>query len=111
MSRERKHGRQGIRTHAMTNTARRRIDTLLDLAREMARKNDVQYMRRYVQLAWKLSTRYNVRIPRERKRWICKTCFAYLLPGVTARVRIKGQTKVTCLLCGAVKRYSLRRTD
>ena len=103
----RRRGRQGIRTHAMTNTAKRRIDTLLALAEEMARKKEIDLMRRYVSLAWKISTRYNVRIPRERKRSICRSCFAFLLPGVTARVRIKKWKRVTCLLCGEVKRFPL----
>ena len=40
---------------------------------------------------------------------VCKGCGAYLLPGITLRVRLGRKTLVrTCLECGLVKRMPLR---
>lgn len=105
----RRRGRRGIRTRGMIRTARERIEHLLTLAEGMARSGEVHRMRRCVELAWRISTRYNVRIPRWRKRWICRRCRAYLLPGVTARVRVRGHVRTTCLLCGDVRRIPWSR--
>ena len=64
-------GRRGRRTAEMVKLARERIDRLLALARERTMVRDEKYGRRYVQLALRLGTRYNVRLPAEVKRWLC----------------------------------------
>jgi ribonuclease P protein subunit RPR2 len=65
--------------------------------------------RRYVDLARRIGMRYNVRVPPEFKRRFCKSCLAYLLPGVNARVRFgRGRIVVTCTGCGAIQRLPYR---
>ncbi|HZY94726.1 MAG TPA: hypothetical protein VFE98_07730 [Candidatus Bathyarchaeia archaeon] len=79
---------------------------LLSQAREMVRK-DVQLSKRYVQLARKISMRTKVRIDREEKQYLCKNCGIILIPGLNARIRLRPRNVrlVTCLSCGAMKRY------
>jgi len=96
------------RVRALVNEiARERIDILLS----EARKNldyDTKLSRRYTDLARKISMRTKVKIPREQKRYICKACGLPLIPGKNARVRVlKGNSRivVTCLTCGALRRY------
>jgi ribonuclease P protein subunit RPR2 len=56
---------------------------------------------RYVRLAWKIKTRYNLRLSRGIKRKFCRKCFSYWRLGVSCRVRVKsGKVVVTCLRCG-----------
>ena len=53
----------------------------------------------------KTSSRNGLPLPSKQRHWICRGCTAPLLPGVTARVRIKaGQRITTCLECGNVRR-------
>ena len=64
---------------------------------------------RYVQLARKISMRYNIRIPMSLKRKVCKKCYRYLVPGLNCRVSVnktKPDTIVTCIECGNVMKYS-----
>ena len=57
-----------------------------------------------------LSTKYNVRLPRDMKRYICKDCHTFLLPGKTAQVRVKkGKIVIKCLHCGNYKRYLYKK--
>ena len=108
-SRQGMRGRRGRRTAAMVRLARERIDRLLALARERAMVRDEAYSKRYVSLARRLGTRYNVRLHPEVKRWLCKGCSAYLVPGLNARVRTKGKLVVTCLSCGKIARYRIAK--
>ena len=81
----------------LRRVALERIEQLLNMAR------DSPFGKRYVELAKRISTRTRVRIPRERKMWLCK-CNAYLVPGRNAIVRIKeGKRIVICEECGRKK--------
>jgi ribonuclease P protein subunit RPR2 len=91
--------------------ARERIAMLLDKASREFRDNP-DSARRHVQMAMKLSMRYNARMRSEQKRQFCRKCFSYLKPGVSARVRTSpGQRSVlvTCLFCGHAERHPYRR--
>jgi len=96
------------RVRAVVNEiVRERIDVLLSEARKNLDR-DTKLSRRYVELAWKISMRTKVRIPHEEKRYICKSCGLPLVPGKNARVRIvtrNARIVVTCLTCGALRRY------
>ena len=88
-------------------TAWKRIAKLLDLAEANLKKHP-ERTRRYVELAKKLSSKYNATIPREQKRKICKKCDAFLLPGFNLAIRADKNTKAmvyTCLECGHKKKY------
>ena len=90
--------------------AAERIETLFRLAEQEGHKGNLPRADRYVELARKIGMRYNVRLPSEFKRRVCRECHAYLLPPKTARVRI-GESRLvtTCLRCGAVMRFPYRR--
>lgn len=65
---------------------------------------------RYVSLARRIAMRYQVSLPAELRRRVCRECDRILVPGRTARVRIThGRVGVTCLHCGTVKRYPYQR--
>ena len=90
--------------------AAERIAILFHLAEDEGKKDNLARSDRYVDLARKIGMRYNVRLPSEFKRRVCKECHAYMLPPKTARVRI-GDSRVvtTCLKCGAVMRFPYLR--
>jgi len=84
--------------------------TLFGVAEGEALQRHAGRARRYVELARRIGMRYNVRVPAPFKRSFCKKCLAFLLPSVSARVRVgRGRVVVTCITCGAVQRYPYRR--
>jgi ribonuclease P protein subunit RPR2 len=92
---------------AVASVATERFQILIDQAKTMALK-DEKLSRRYVNLARKISSRTKVRIPRESKMYLCKGCGLALVPGHNAKVRLHAHTTgivISCLSCGAVKRY------
>jgi ribonuclease P protein subunit RPR2 len=87
--------------------ALKRIVRLLELAEENLKKHP-ERSHRYVELTKKLSSKYNVTIPREQKRKICKKCDAFLVPGFNLSIRADRDSKAmvyTCLECGHKKKY------
>jgi len=85
--------------------ARERIEVLFDRAREFFPDNPAA-SDRCVDLARRIAMRQRVRIPREIRRRFCRRCSAYLVPGVTLRVRVRHGTVVTtCLRCSSRRRY------
>jgi ribonuclease P protein subunit RPR2 len=92
---------------AVASVATERFQILLDQARKMA-LTDEKLSRRYVNLARKISSRTKVRIPKESKMYLCKGCGLALVPGLNAKIRLHAHTTgivISCLSCGAVKRY------
>ena len=88
--------------------ARERVARLIQLADEGARAGRIDRADRYVQLAWLVKTKYQLRGSGIEAR-ICRSCQAFLAPGRTARVRLTGgKRSVTCLACGATRRKLLR---
>ncbi len=88
--------------------ARERIEILLGLAK-LALKAEPVLSKRYVALARRLGSRYNVAFS---KRWLCKKCNTVLLPGASCTVRIrKGVRILICSGCGAVKRLPTAKKD
>jgi len=89
-----------------------RIRTLFRLADEALREKP-QHAQRYVNLAKQIAMRTRVKMPRELRRRVCKHCNTLLRPGVNARVRLRQRREphvvVTCLSCGRVLRYPVRR--
>ena len=71
-------------------------------------KKHPERTRRYVELAKRLSSKYNVSIPPELKKRFCRKCDMFLVPGHNLSVRTDSKTKTiiyTCLECGAKRRY------
>jgi ribonuclease P protein subunit RPR2 len=87
--------------------AKERIDILFDLAEKNLNKN-LKRSQRYVELARKIGTRYNVRFSKEMKRKFCKNCNT-LLKGTKIRVRTEGKSLIIkCLNCNKLYRYPYR---
>lgn len=83
------------------------MDRLLELASENLKKHP-ERTRRYVELARKLSSKYNAPLSGEQKRQICRNCDAFLVPGLNLSVRADAKTRAqvyTCLECGSARRY------
>lgn len=97
-----------MRNSGIRRIARERIYILLGLAKQYLKK-EPELACRYIELARKVGMKCNVRIPKEKKLYICKTCNLPLLPGFNCRIRIRSEggtkTVITCLKCGAIKRY------
>jgi ribonuclease P protein subunit RPR2 len=88
--------------------AMERVDRLFELA-EGVFKRHPELADRYIKLAWKIKTRYNIRLPPELKRRFCRKCQSFWKPGVSCRVRInQGRIITTCLRCGHVARLPLK---
>lgn len=79
--------------------AQERIERLFQLAAQEQNKHP-ERSDRYVQLAWQISTRMRVRMPRHLKMLFCKGCRCYL-PAWGSRVRLREKVLITtCLRCG-----------
>jgi ribonuclease P protein subunit RPR2 len=92
-------------------TARERISILFSRAGEEFSRNP-ELSHKWVRMARKIATRYNVRLPRELRRRFCKKCLRLLVPGENCRVRTSPRQHavlVTCLECGNVMRFPYRR--
>ena len=87
-----------------------RIRRLIDLAAAAQREGEpTERISRYVQLARKIGMRYQVSLPADVRRRVCRGCETVLVPGVSARHRTTGgRMSVTCLACGTIKRYPFR---
>jgi len=87
-----------------------RIAILMRLAGDEAVKGNAKRTRRYVALAKRIGTRYNVRFPAHLKRKLCRHCDSYLLPSVTCRVRLTGgKVSIFCNACGKFTRIPYTR--
>jgi len=88
--------------------AAERIERLFELAERVFEKRP-ELSDRYVKLAWKIATRYNVRLPVNLKRKFCRKCLSFLRPGASCRVRVQsGYVVVTCLRCDNAMRQPLK---
>jgi len=89
--------------------AAERIRRLFELAEEAFEKHP-EFADRYVKLAWRIITRYNVRPPRDLKRKFCRKCLSFWKPSVSCRVRLQsGCVVVTCLRCGQITRLPYKQ--
>ncbi|MEM3571984.1 MAG: ribonuclease P protein component 4 [Candidatus Bathyarchaeia archaeon] len=88
--------------------AKERMSILFRLANEVFHENKL-LAKRYLDLAKRISMRSKVRIPKEYKIFICKSCGNLLVPGINCRVRVRNEkgtiVVMSCLDCGAIKRY------
>jgi len=92
--------------------ARERIKILFDEAQKAANLKKYKFADRYVEIARKISMRYNIRIPKDLKRKYCKYCYSFLVPGVNCVVRANPKLKtmeIKCLKCKKTMRYPYGR--
>lgn len=109
----RRPGRRGRRNAAMLRIANERISSLFVLAGSEAQAGQFPLSDRYVALARRIGTRYNVRLLPEYRELYCRGCSAYWVEGRTVRTRIRHGRRVrACLRCGRIRRvpiHSARR--
>lgn len=87
-----------------------RIAELAVMAATAARAGRLDRAARYAKLAKELAQRHQLPTPRALSRAVCKGCGAYLLPGASARVRLRpGRVVWTCLACGVARRVGRAR--
>jgi ribonuclease P protein subunit RPR2 len=95
----------------MVRVARERIAELFALAEREAQVPGSRLPDRYVRLARRVGTRYNVRVPAEYRELYCRGCSSYWVEGRTVRTRLRGDRRVrTCLACGRLRRTRVRTT-
>lgn len=65
---------------------------------------------RYVELALKLSTKYNTKVPEKWARRYCKNCRSFLAPGHNCTVRlVNSEVNIFCGECGHVMKIPYLR--
>jgi ribonuclease P protein subunit RPR2 len=93
----------------MVHVARERIFGLFALAEREAVGGQAELANRYVRLARRIGTRYNVRLLPEYRELYCRGCSTYWVEGRTVRTRLRGGRRVrTCLACGRQRRTAVR---
>ena len=108
MSMRRTNRSRGSKPSWVKQLALERIEKLMALAASVAGAKPAR-AKRYVELARKLSSRYNVTIPGKWKRKFCKGCFAFWAPGKNLKVRARdGAVAYVCTECGAASRIGYR---
>ena len=100
---------RGKRPKWMIEIAIERMNILFDRA-EMEFINHPERSNRYVELALKLSTKYNTPVPEEWSRRYCKECKSFLSPGRNCTVRlVNSEVNIFCGECGHVMKIPYRK--
>ena len=100
MSRNKGRGKTKLLRHQNALEAQNHLaSVIVDASMPMiARRNAAKHL-------VKTSTRNRLPLPIAQRHWICRGCTTLLIPGATARVRIRdGQRTTTCLECGRIRR-------
>jgi ribonuclease P protein subunit RPR2 len=89
----------------MVRIARERISTLFALAEREASAGHSNLADRYITIARRVGTRYNVRVLPEYRELYCRGCSTFWVEGRTVRTRLRSGHRVrTCLHCGRERR-------
>ncbi|MGI0071580.1 MAG: ribonuclease P protein component 4 [Thermoplasmata archaeon] len=92
----------------MVRIARERVSALFALAEREAAGGRGELANRYVVLARKIGTRYNVRLLPEYRELYCRGCSVFWVEGRSVRTRLRSGRRVrTCLACGRERRTPL----
>ena len=84
----------------MIEIAIERMNILFDRA-EMEFITHPERSNRYVELALKLSTKYNTPVPDKWRRRYCRSCKSFLKPGRNCTVRlVNSEVNIFCGECG-----------
>lgn len=88
--------------------ARARIAELFVQAERFAESRP-ELVKRYMALAKKIGTKYNVRFTNDQKLRCCKQCGAFLVQGKNARIRLeRGVRVLTCTECRFMRRFGYK---
>jgi ribonuclease P protein subunit RPR2 len=110
----RAHQPKQDRKYLYVDIVRQRMKILYTLAIASVKQGDIEYARKLGELIKRMHQETRVKIPIAIKRGLCKNCNVPLIPGVTARVRLRTQGRfsyivVKCLVCGWIHRYPYKR--
>lgn len=93
---------RGKKPKWMIDIAIERMDILFNRAEEEFPKHP-ERSHRYVELALKLSTKYNTKIPEKWARRYCKKCGKFLYYGHNSTVRlVNSEVNIFCGECGHI---------
>ena len=88
---------------AVRKIALERMEILISNAMSNARTNP-KLSQRQAQLARKISTRHNIRMPYQIRMVFCKKCKSFIAPGVNSKIRLGRASvksiRISCNLCG-----------
>lgn len=100
---------RGKRPKWMIDIAIERMNILFNRA-EMEFITHPERSNRYVELALKLSTKYNTKVPYEWSKRYCKECKSFLKPGHNCTVRlVNSEVNIFCGECGHVMKIPYRK--
>ena len=100
---------RGKRPKWMIEIAIERMNILFDRA-EMEFITHPERSHRYVELALKLSTKYNTKVPEKWSRRYCRKCKSFLKPGHNCTVRlVNSEVNVFCGECGHAMKIPYRK--
>jgi ribonuclease P protein subunit RPR2 len=88
--------------------AAERVSILFEQAESAAKAKDFEKADAHVRQARDIAMKSNLKMRKEQRRMFCGSCFAYLLPSVSSKVRINSDEKrveVKCLRCGKAMYY------
>ncbi len=92
--------------------AHARIGILWEQARTVARERP-DLARAWMRIASRIAQKARTRMPWHIRRHLCKRCGAVLVPGRNCRVRVRARRSthvvVTCLSCGTIRRFPIKR--
>ena len=84
-----------------------RMEILIDNAISKARTNP-DLSEKYGQLARRIGSKYNIRMPYHLRMVFCKKCKSFIAPGVNSKIRLGRSSvksiRISCNFCGHVYR-------
>ncbi len=90
--------------------AYKRMNILFKKAFEVYKDNP-ELARRYIYLLWRIKLKAAIPLPKKMRNKFCKKCFTPWIPGETLRIRVRNKKIIyTCLYCGTVKRFPIKKT-
>lgn len=96
---------RGRRSREAEQIAHERMEILFAQAHLAVVAGNEARAKRYVFLARRIGMRYNVPVPRQQRRWVCRGCWTFMVPGHNCSTRLRpGRIVIRCLRCGRVKR-------
>lgn len=96
--------RRGRRPRWMIKIAMERMEILLRLAEDEFALHP-ERSHRYVEMARKIATKYNLKMPSSWRGRFCRNCYHFLKPGSNCQVRLTdSMVNIKCLECGEIMR-------
>ena len=87
-----------------TEIAKERIGKLFEMAEKAAAEGDFKSADRYIEMAWDIKLKFQIRLTTYQKRLFCRKCRKFL----KGKYRTEDKQQViTCQNCGDVKRVPL----